>query len=388
MLGLIPMGMLGAGGYVGYTQWRAIRARPEVSVGLVQAMTAGEAEKLLSAKGYLKSRNQAAIGAKVPGRVEKILIEEGTKVVKGDLLAILEHNDVDAQLASGKAQVARALADVVEAEADLEEKERRAKRLTNLALRSSTSREDVEQAEFARRRAEAKLLSLRALVDLQRQTVRQTEVVLENMSIRAPFDGTIVKKDAELGEMITGGGMGSGLSIGRSTVATIANLGRMDVETDVTENLLARLAVGQPAEISVAAAPSKRYRGRLRQIIPMSDRGRGTVKVMVEFLEPDESLFPELVATVHFLPVKAGGAEAARPTGPELFAPRSAVVAEGSSNYVFVVRSGKTVRRTKVEVLPMDDALVKVGRGVASGDALVLDPPKSLQDGDEVKVRE
>ena len=123
------------------------------------------------------------------------------------------------------------------------------------------------------------------------------------MSLYAPFDGTVVEKQGEEGEVITPSAMSS--SIGRSAVVTLASLDKMEVETDVAENLLSRVAIGQPAEISVSAVPSKHYRGRLRQVIPMGDRTRGTVKVKVEILDPDEHLFPELVATVHFLPDKA-----------------------------------------------------------------------------------
>lgn len=180
--------------------------------------------------------------------------------------------------------------------------------------------------------------------------------------------------------------MGSGLSIGRSTVATIANLYRMDVETDVSEHLLARLAIGQPAEISVSAAPTKRYRGRLRQIIPMSDRGRGTVKVMVEFLEPDDQLFPELVATVHFLPDKALKAPDAGKAF--LFISKSAIIEEGGHSYVFQLDAKKAVRKTEVDVVVTTDDLARVEKGLKVGDSVVLSPPKTLRDGESVKVAE
>ena len=115
----------------------------------------------------------------------------------------------------------------------------------------------------------------------------------------------------------------------------------MEVETDVAENLLSRIALGQPAEISVSAVPSKHYRGRLRQIIPMGDRTRGTVKVKVEILDPDEHLFPELVATVHFLPDKAlKNPNASRPF---LFVPKAAVFEENGHSYAWVV-DGKSTR--------------------------------------------
>ncbi len=124
------------------------------------------------------------------------------------------------------------------------------------------------------------------------------------MHIHAPFDGTVVEKQGEVGEIISPMAMSS--SLGRSAVVTLADLAHMDVETDISENMMSRIDVGQPAEVSVSANPNKRYQGRLRQIIPMGDRTRGTVKVKVEILDPDDKLFPELAATVHFLPFKTG----------------------------------------------------------------------------------
>ncbi len=381
VLWLVPLSLLGSGGYYGYTRWQEIRAKPEVTTALVQTMTTGEAEKLLSAKGYLKSRNQTDLGVKVPGRMEQILVEEGSHVRKGDLVAVLEHIDIDAQIASGRAAIERAKADLLEAEADLDEKARKQKRTEKLAERQMVSSEEREQTYAAVRKAEAHLVSLKAQIEYQQQTLKQSEVMLENMFIRAPFDGTVVKKEAEVGEMISGSGI-----MGRAKIVVMANLARMDVETDVTESLLARLAIGQPAEISVSAVPEKRYRGRLRQIIPLSDRARGTVKVMVEFLEPDEHLFPELVATVHFLPDRALKSPDAGKA--YLFVPKSAIIEEAGHSFAYRVESGKSVRKVAVEAVVTNDDFARVESGLKSGDAVVLNPPKTLKDGEAVKVAE
>ena len=120
------------------------------------------------------------------------------------------------------------------------------------------------------------------------------------MFIYAPFDGTVVTKDAEKGESIMPGGMGA--SSGRGSVITLAKLDELEVDTDVKEDYLGQLHKGQPTQVVVDAVPDRRYKGRLREIIPMGDRTRGIVKVKVSILDPDERLFPELSATVHFLP--------------------------------------------------------------------------------------
>jgi RND family efflux transporter MFP subunit len=385
ILWLVPLALLGGGGAFAYKQYQEIRSKPEVQVGLVQVMTTGEAEKLLSAKGYLKSRNQAMIGAKVPGRVIELHAEEGTRVRKGQVLAVLEHNDLDAQLESRKAMTARAMADADEARADLENKRTRADRARRLQGKGmSVSVEEMQQATSAVTMGESRVASLEAAVKLQKSQAREVEEALRNMTICAPFDGTVVEKPAEIGEMITGGGMGSGLSIGRASVLTLANLEHMDVETDVAESLLSRIALGQPAEISVSAVPSKHYRGRLRQIIPISNRASGAVKVKVEILDPDEHLFPELIATVHFLPDKAH--QAPDVGKAHLFAPKAALFEEAGHTNVWKVDARGALSKTRVEVVVGNDELARVESGLASGDKVVLAPVKTLRDGESVKV--
>ncbi|MBX6311789.1 MAG: efflux RND transporter periplasmic adaptor subunit, partial [Isosphaeraceae bacterium] len=380
-LWLIPLLLVGGLGRLAYLQYDKIRPKAEVTVGLVQAMTTGEAEKLLSAKGYIKSRNQAMIGAKVPGRVEQMNVEEGMKVKAGQVLAVLEHNDLKAQLESRKAMLRRSEGELKEARADFELKDRKAQRWSRLLNRGATP-EEVDQALADRAKAAARLTALEAAIELQKAMIHETEETIRNMHIIAPFDATVVSKEAEVGETITPGGMGA--ASGRGSVATIADLDHLEVETDIAESLMARVAVGQPAEIAVSAVPGKHYRGRLRRIIPMGDRTRGTVKVKVEILDPDEHLFPELVATVHFLPNQALN----RPDTdkPSPFVPKAAIVEEGGHSYVWVVDGKPSIHKRWVEVVVTNDDLARVEAGLEAGESVVLSPAKTLRDGERVKV--
>ncbi len=384
LLWLVPLGLLGAAGVYGYREYDKIRARPEVSVGIVQTMTSGEASKLLSAKGYLKSRFQAMIGAKIPGRVEHMYVEEGSKVKKGDVLAVLEHNDLDAQLASKQAQLLRTKAELSESRVDLKEKDREAARALRLSSQRSISVEDAEKTHAARDMTIARVAALEAAVKLMEANVREIEATIRNMSLFAPFDGTVVEKQGEEGEVITPSAMST--STGRSAVVTMADLSKMDVETDVAENLMSRIALNQPAEISVSAVPSKRYRGRLRQIIPMGDRARGTVKVKVEVLDPDEHLFPELVARVDFIPDSSmNNPDASR---SYLFVPKSAIFEENGHEYVWVVDTKPSIHKRQVEVATTQDDLARVETGLKVGEQVVLTPAKGLRDGEIVKMAE
>ena len=382
LLWLIPLGLIGFGVAYGYRQYEQIRAKVEVTTGSVQTMTTGEAEKLLSAKGYLKSRFQAMIGAKIPGRVEKMYVEEGSQVKKGQILAVLEHNELKAMVASRQAQVKRTEAELLEARFDLKEKDREAARAKRLHSLRTASIEEVEKAEALRDMSTARVSAIESSLAFGKANVRECEENVRNMSLYAPFDGTVVEKQGEEGEIITPSAFSGSNS--RSAVVTLASLSRMEVETDVAENLLSRIALGQPAEISVSAVPGKHYSGKLRQIIPMGDRTRGTVKVKVEITDPDASLFPELVATVHFLPDKA----VANPNAGKayLFVPKAAVVEENGHSYAWVVDAKSRVTRRQVEVAVTNDELARVESGLSAGDTVVIKPPKTLRDGEVVKV--
>ena len=375
VLWLIPLSLLGVVGAVGYRQYDLIRSKPEVSVGLVQTMTTGEAEKLLSAKGYLKSRYQAMIGAKVPGRVERMFVEEGARVKKGQTLAVLEHNDLKAHArVRGKASLSAARPSCSRpASTSRRRSARRGARPACTRARRSPL-EEFEKADAAREMCVARVAALEAAITLTEANIEETEETIRNMSLFAPFDGTVVEKQGEEGEVITPSAMSA--STGRSAVVSLADLSKMEVETDVAENLLSRVALGQPAEISVSAVPSKHYRGRLRQIIPMGDRTRGTVKVKVEILDPDEHLFPELVATVHFLPDKAlNNPDASRSF---LFVPKAALFEENGHEYRLGRRRASDVSaKRRVEVAVTNDELARVESGLKRGR---VGRPESLQD--------
>ena len=381
---LVPLGIIGGGGYFAYSQYRKIQAKPLVKIVTVQAMTAAQAEKLLSAKGYIKSRNQAMIGAKTPGRVQRMLVEEGSKVAAGQLIAVLEHNDLDAILDSRKASIARVEAEMEEARADLKEKERKARIQSSLHARNQGPADAKDEANAAREMSNARVHALEANIKLQAAGLKEVEETIRNMNIFAPFDGTVVEKGAEVGETITPGGMGA--ASGRGSVVTLANLDQLEVETDITETLLSRVAVGQPAEISVSAVPNRYYRGRLRRIIPMGDRARGTVKVKVEILDPDANLFPELVSTVHFLPDKS--IANASSSKPSLFIPKKAIFEENGLSHAWVMDSKNIIQKRSIEVVVTNDELARVEKGLYAGEQVVVEPAKSLRDGDQVKVDE
>jgi RND family efflux transporter MFP subunit len=385
VLGLAVLTGIGGGAY-----W-ALQDRlfplPVVNVESARVMTKGQVSAQLTATGYLESRWQAAVGAKVPGRIASIPVEEGDKVRTGDVLAELEHSDLDASLASRKVAVTLAEAQVSEAEYTLAQNERNMNRQRQLYDRNAGTLEGVEQAETAYQVAKATLAAREAALASSKSSVTEAEEAIKNMFIYAPFDGTVVTKDAEQGESIMPGGMGA--SSGRGSVITLAKLDELEVDTDVKEDYLGQLHKGQPAQVLVDAVPQHRYKGRLREIIPMGDRTRGIVKVKVQIIDPDERLFPELSATVLFLP-EAEESDRAQEKG--VFIPAAAMQDSEGQKFVWVATitdSQGPVR--KVEIITTGDSsegLVEIKEGLSGGEQVVVNPPPGLKDGEQVKLAE
>jgi RND family efflux transporter MFP subunit len=379
---MIPLGLLAGAVAIGYRQYDLMRSRPVVTLGQVQQLTTGEADSLLDVKGYLKSRYQAMIGTKVAGRVERMCVEEGKKVKKGDTLAVIEHNDIKAMLASREAQTQRTEAELEEARADLWEKEREARRVARLFAQKSITAEDSEKAQAAHKKAAARVSALEAGVKLMKANVEEIKATIVTMHLYAPFDGTVVEKQGEEGEIISPMAMSS--SLGRTAVVTVATLEKMDVEVDIPENLMSRVVLGQPAEVSVTAVPSKRYRGRLRQVIPMGDHIRETVKAKVEILDPDDKLFPELAAKVHFL--RDRSAASAGANRAYTFVPTSAVFQEAGHDHVWVAGPKNQLHKRRVQVASTNENLARVEWGLAPGESVVLNPSKTLRENETVRI--
>ena len=118
--------------------------------------------------------------------------------------------------------------------------------------------------------------------------------------MRAPFDGVVIKKRAEMGETVSPYGVTGQSTREGGAIATIADLNELEVQTEVSENSVAKLAVSMPAEVKLQAYPDVTYKGRLRQIFPSADRAKAIVEVRVTILDADEHVKPEMTASVTF----------------------------------------------------------------------------------------
>jgi HlyD family secretion protein len=205
-------------------------------------------------------------------------------------------------------------------------------------------------------------------------------VNLENTRLRAPFDGTVLRKDAEVGEIVAPSAAGGGLT--RTAIVTMADLGTLEVEVDVNEAYIAQIRGGQPAAITLDAYPDTAFAGNVRQVVPTADRQKATVLVKVAILDRDPRILPEMGAKVVFLR-KDGAAAAAAPR--RVTVPKSALIATSEGAHVWIVADGRAVKRN-VEAGPERGDEVEIRGGLDGGEPVIVAPPAGLKNGARVRA--
>jgi HlyD family secretion protein len=355
---------------------RQAMAAPEVSTvtavvsGAGAAPTTGAA--VLTASGYVVARRKAVVSAKIQGRLAALGVEEGSRVREGEIIARLESTDYEAQ-------VRRSVAAVQRAEAELAEQQRQFRVAQDLTRDQVLAKDQLEATESRVRMGQAALAEAKAEQGF-------AEAQLGNTVIRAPFSGTVVRKMAEVGESVAPIPPGVNLSTSSGAIVALADLDTLEVETDVAEANVARLADDQPAEVTVEAFPDRQYKAVLRQVIPTADRTKATVQVKVTILDKDKDLKPEMSARVVFVEPAEKRVEGAPPPKPVVTVPSEAVVTRDGKQLVFEVREGK-VRQRSIVVGPERQGQFVVREGLSGGETLVVRPPQTLKEGDAVRVK-
>ncbi|MFN8059804.1 MAG: efflux RND transporter periplasmic adaptor subunit [Vicinamibacterales bacterium] len=369
--------------------------QPEIS----SSVTASAGAPILTASGYLVARRDAVVSAKIQGRLTELRVEEGSEVKAGEILARLESADYEAQLRRSEAQKDRARAQtrtaeaaIARAEADLAELRRQASLLDRLVKEQVSPVDQLEAANSRVRVSEAALQQAKA--DLGRAVADEAQsdadvafnqALLQNTVIRAPFAGTVVKKMAEVGESVAPIPPGVNISTASGAVVALADLATLEMEADVSESNVAKLAGNQPAEVVVEAFPDAKFEAVVRQIIPTADRTRATVMVKVTLLDKDARLKPEMSAKVTFL--KAASTEPSPAAAPDriVSVPAAVVVTRDGASAVFEVVND-VARLRRITTGATVSGRVTVRSGLGGFEYLVVSPPSTLNDGDRVRV--
>lgn len=335
----------------------------------------------ITANGYVVARTKASVSSKVSGRLAYLGVTEGSHVRRGDVIARLENADYQAALLQARADSQQAVAALAEAEAQRDQARRDLARAKDLLTKNLTSEQQVETLGSTLDQLEARVRVQRAAVAAAAAGVGVAYANLENTYIRAPFDGTVLRKDAEVGEVVAPIATGGGLT--RGAVVTMANLETLEVEVDVNEAYIGQLHNGQPARIVLDAYPSEPFHGTIRQIVPTADRQRATVLVKVSILDHDPRILPEMATRVDFLSDSANATS--QPAAARLFAPAAAVRDDAGQAIVWVVRDGH-VHRVSVDAGPVSGDRREIRRGLSGGEQVVIEGPTTLKDGDPVTI--
>lgn len=371
--------LLVALGLGGALWWQAgARAVAVRTVAARELAAAGGGERtLLNASGYVVARRQATVSAKLTGKIAEVLVEEGMRVHAGQVLARLDASNLEASLKLAEAQAQAAQAALAETQVRLELAERELRRISELAGTGVASQAELDQAR-------AEVDSLRARLERQRAEVtvgeRQVAVLLqqlEDMVIRAPFDGVVTTKDAQPGEMVSPVSAGGGFT--RTGICTIVDMTSLEIEVDVNESFINRVQPGQPVEAVLDAYPAWKIPARVKAIIPTADRQKATVKVRVSFEALDPRLLPQMGVKVAF---RDGDTAAA--AQPVVLVPKDAVQTVDGRSVVWVVSHGRAERRA-VTLGERRNEEVTVLAGLTVGERVAVENLAALTDGARVK---
>jgi RND family efflux transporter MFP subunit len=339
----------------------------------------GDRPALLNASGYVTPRRRATVAAKITARVNEIYAEEGMHVEPGQILARLDDSDARARLAMAKAERDATAATLGDLAVNLANADRDALRTEELFKRGLVAEQARDQARTLVDSLKARLALAREQVSAAEARVMVAQQDLDNCTVRAPFAGVVVSKDAQRGEMVSPISAGGGFT--RTGIATVVDMSSLEIEVDVNESYIARVQSGQPLTAVLDAYPDWQIPAKVRTVIPTADRQKATVKVRAAFDRLDPRILPDMGVKVTFL-----GERSAPTVAGRVLVPKTAVLEEGGTAAVFVLREGRVERRA-VRLGQARGNDHEVVAGLADGEQVVTTGVKDLRDGQAARVK-
>jgi len=379
------MAMLAAVAAVALFAWSELRTKTvvvELDVARKPASVAA-ANSVLDASGYVVARRQATASSKVTGKVMEVYVEEGMVVAEGQVLAILDDSALQAQLALAQARTDSARAMLREYEAQVRNARLNLDRLRDLAERDLTSKASLDAAEATYDELAARLATGRENVKVAERNVAVVMDELSNMTIRAPFSGIVVSKNAQPGEMISPISAGGGFT--RTGICTIIDTGSLEIEVDVNEAYIQRVTPGQRVSAILDAYPGWRIPAEVIAIVPTADRQKATVRVRIGFLERDERILRDMGVKVAFLGAESGDEPSLEIQGALVSG--DSIRADEDGDYVWLVRDGAVEKRRISLGGPRDRPQVLVSQGLSIGDTVVRSSESPLGTGQAVTTK-
>ncbi|MGA2526580.1 MAG: efflux RND transporter periplasmic adaptor subunit [Smithellaceae bacterium] len=351
-----------------------------VDVTTVSQVYPSQSLSILNASGYIVAQRKAAVASKMTGRLVALNVEEGSKVKKGQIIAQMESADVSAAKDQAAANLNTVRANLEQVKADRDNLEKDHARYQRLAEGGYVAQSEYDALNTRYKRAIEGVKAAEAAAMAAAASLTGAKANLDYTLIRAPFDGVVLTKNADVGDIVTPLGAAA---TAKAAVVTIADMSSLQVEVDVSETSIASIRVGQPCDIQLDALADMRFRGEVHAIVPTVDRTKATVLVKVRFLDKDPRMLPDMSAKVSFL---------SRNLKPEELKPRiavsqSALINRGDQNIVFLLR-GNHVQQTSLQLGEKLGEMMEIKAGLKPGDRVVINPPTGLKDGSKIKIAE
>jgi HlyD family secretion protein len=360
----------------------AVRGKTRVvEVAAAQAPSSDGQVALLNASGYVTPRRRATVAAKITARVTQMYADEGMHVQAGQILALLDDSDYRVRLNSAKADRDATAAGLQDLQVQLANAEIELRRTQQLTKQGVSSPEALDNARTAADSLSARIALTKEQVQASDAKIRVAQQDLDNCTVRAPFAGIVVSKDAQVGEMVSPNSAGGGFT--RTGIATIVDMKSLEVEVDVNESYIARVRPGMPVTSVLDAYPNWQIPSKVRTIIPTADRQKATVKVRIAFNQLDPRILPDMGVKVTFL---GNEGRAAKSEGVKALVPQNAVRSESGSQVVYLYRQGHVERRA-VGVGETRGSDTEITAGVVAGDQVVVGGLDGLRDGERVEIR-
>jgi RND family efflux transporter MFP subunit len=274
-------------------------AAPAASTRQVPATEQAVPASVLTASGYVTPRRWATVSGKVMGQLTDVLVEEGMTVREGQVLAHIDDEVARQNLAFARARAEAARKTLASLSARIEDAEKQVARLERLQEQDLGNESQLSTAR-------ATLKDLRAQLDAERAQVRAADIetrrqaiILDQYTVRAPFDGVVTMKNAQPGEIIAPGSAGGGFT--RTGICTLVDMSSLEIEVDVNEAFIGRVKPGQKVQATLDAYPEWKIPARVVAIIPAADRSKATVRVRIGFDQLDPRILPDMGVSVSFL---------------------------------------------------------------------------------------
>jgi RND family efflux transporter MFP subunit len=349
---------------------------------------------VLNASGYVTPRRRATIAAKITGRVTGVFFDEGTRVTEGQLLATLDDSDARRALDSAKADRESAQAAILDYEVQLKNAEIELKRTQQLVKDGVSTQQALDSAVMSADSLRAKIALAKQQVIGYDARIKEQQQAVDNCTIRAPFAGIVVSKDAQVGEMVSPISAGGGFT--RTGIATIVDLHSNEFEVDVSEAYIARVSDAQAVNAVLDAYPDLVIPAKVRTVIPTADRQKATVKVRISVTEKDHKtlydpakdprILPDMGVKVTFLENEPKAGAKQEKSAAVALVPAKAIRQDNTSKYVFVLK-GDTIERRAVQTGEERSGQVEILAGITPDVTVVTNGPDTLHDGQSVQVQ-